>query len=170
MEIKDKFSEQSSIKISVLTIDGKRLTKSMFDQLETKNPFNAEFSFKADKVFGYVNVKNESKQGLNKVIIFEQSGKLFKYNTFPLFMISISSLKSRYKNLESYLRYDNLFQGNIDGALKSEYTDIYHKNFEEPDFKMLEEVLNDEGKSMVLRAMMNAGAFMTELDKHQILI
>lgn len=170
MDILDKFVEQSTIKISVMTIDGKRLTKSIFDQLENRNPFDSDFSFKAEKVFGYVNVKNESKLGFNKVIIFEHRGKLYKYNTLPIYILSISSLESRYKNLEPYLRYDKLFQDNIDEALKPQYTDIHNRNYTEPDHKKLEDVFNDEGKAMILRALMNAGDFMMELDRHQILI
>ena len=169
MNLQDKFAEHCTIKINVVTIDGKRLTKSMFDQLEERDPFNFEYSFKSDKIFGYVNVKNESKQGYNKVIIFEKNGKLYKYNTLPVYIVSISSLQSRYKNLEKYLDYINLFQGNIDGALKAEYTDV-HNNYKSPDFEILEDVLNEDGKAIVLRTMMNAGAFMTEVEKHQILI
>ena len=170
MDLLDKFVEQSTIKINVLTVDGKRLTKSIFDQLETKNPFNAEFTFKAEKIFGYVNIKNESKVGFNKVIIFEDGGKLYKYNTLPLYILSVSSLESRYKNLEPYLRYDNLFQGNIEGALKPQYTDIYDRNYSEPDHEKLADVFNEVGRTIILRALMNAGGFMMELDRHQILI
>ena len=51
--------EPLEIEIMTLSLKNKKLTKSIFNQIETRDCFNKELDFKGDKYFGYIKEKDE---------------------------------------------------------------------------------------------------------------
>lgn len=160
--LEDKFCDQSLIKISVLTYEGKKLTKSMFEQLETLCPFRSDFSFTGDKIFGYINVKNESKKGLNKILVFEKAGKLHRFNTINLEIIRNFTFNTGFKTLQEYVDLEDLFQENLSEVLNYDYEKI--------NYEKINVIFNDYGKSKLVEVFANVEVFMTLLNQHQILL
>jgi len=60
MNIEKLFTKESTVKISILKIDNKKFTKSIFNQLNYKNPFDRDINLNQDaKFLGYVNDKGK---------------------------------------------------------------------------------------------------------------
>ena len=89
MDYKELFADQSTIKVTVMTIDGKKLTKSLVDQLPTHFPFDKLYNFNGQKIFGFVKLgkaspSNPRAENIN-FVIFEKGGKIFKFSIDRLF-------------------------------------------------------------------------------------
>jgi hypothetical protein len=58
MNLDNLFTKETTIKVSVVTLDNKKLTKSIFNQLQVKKPFDKLYNiFDGVKFLGYVNDK-----------------------------------------------------------------------------------------------------------------
>jgi len=62
------------IEIRTISLKNKKLTKSIFNQIETRDCFNKELDFKGDKYFGYIKEKEQ------RYLIWSVEGKLRKTN------------------------------------------------------------------------------------------
>lgn len=49
------FADNTSVSMTIAKIDNKKITKTIFNQLNIWNPFKAQFIFTGDKILGYVN-------------------------------------------------------------------------------------------------------------------
>lgn len=109
------FHPQSEIKISVLKIDNKRLTKSLLDQIETQWPFDDQLNLTAEKVFGFVKIKKKDAPSFHHIVVAEKDGKLLKFNTERLMSLSriqgetpYGFLHNNYRRLLTSLFGDNV--------------------------------------------------------------
>ncbi|MGK4568199.1 hypothetical protein [Flavobacterium sp. 3HN19-14] len=81
MNIEQLFTEEATIKISVLKIDNKKISKSVFNQLHIRSPFDKLYNLKENvKFFGYINDKE-------RWIIWSNGEFLSKYEINELFPI-----------------------------------------------------------------------------------
>jgi len=165
MDIKSKFQKESIIKINVLKIDNKKLSKSLIEQLHEQNPFDEDYNFIADVAFGYV------KLGIDKVLIYSNNEKLFKFNIN--FIEKISSLNSEMKYNSAMYRTD--ISQLIRKKIKSNRQNTIDKNalmYNERKYedKTIKEVLNDKEFQIFNLLTTNAGIFVEELNNHQIYI
>ena len=82
MDYKKLFAEQSTIQINVMKVDGKRLTKSLMDQIAIDFPFDLEYLFTGEKVFGYVAMDVVMSKNPLKIVHFwgvaQVEGKLIR--------------------------------------------------------------------------------------------
>jgi len=44
----------ATVTIQLVTVDGKRMTKAVFNQIQEENSFNSKFEFSGDSILGYV--------------------------------------------------------------------------------------------------------------------
>lgn len=70
----------ASVNIKVMTVDEKRMTKSVFNQIEAGNPFNKDLEFCGDGLLGYVKDRG-------KYLLWIKDGKLRRYNLQNLQLI-----------------------------------------------------------------------------------
>jgi|SRR5690554_1263613 len=104
------FTKDITIQISVVKVDGKKLTKSIFNQLHIISPFDQLYNLKKEnKILGYINDKT-------RWIIWSNGQKLYKYelkNFYPLIQLDLN--KNTIENLiEIYPseQVKNLYFGN----------------------------------------------------------
>lgn len=110
MNMSKIFTKDTFIKVSVVKLDGRKLTKSIFNQLHTISPFDRLYNLKNDvKVLGYINDKTIW-------IIWSNQENLYKYdlqNIYPLVQLDLN--KNTIENLiEIYPseQVKNLYYGN----------------------------------------------------------
>jgi hypothetical protein len=83
---KDLSIKTVAVEIKVMTVDGKRMTKAVFDQIPQGDPFDERFELKRGvKVLGYVLKKTNWSSTPDEVIVFSESGQLKKHNACNLF-------------------------------------------------------------------------------------
>ena len=91
MDYKNIFADQSTIQINVMKIDGKRLTKSLIDQMPHTFPFDKQYNFIGEKIFGYAKTGklNSSEPRVRNLytIIAQIDGKLVSFNEWRLYDI-----------------------------------------------------------------------------------
>ncbi len=81
MNLDKLFTKESTIKISVISINDKKITKSIFNQLNIKNPFDKHINLLENVLFlGYINDKT-------KWIIWKDNDFLYKYELKHLLQI-----------------------------------------------------------------------------------
>lgn len=102
MNIDKLFTKETTVKISVVKIDNKKLTKSIFNQLNKVSPFDSNYNLKENvKFFGYINDKTTW-------IIWGDDEFIYKYEmmkSYPFLRINldrgtISELKKVYDSEE----------------------------------------------------------------------
>lgn len=90
MEIKDLFTVETTIKVSVVKLDNKKLTSLIFNQLNISSPFDDAFNLKEDvKILGYVNSKVNIKYKDHHIenekwLIWSRNDRLYKYKLIRL--------------------------------------------------------------------------------------
>jgi hypothetical protein len=83
---KDLSIKTVAVEIKVMTVDGKRMTKSVFDQIPESDPFDEDFELKPSvQVMGYVLKQNNWSAGPDRIILFSENGQLKKYNAWRVF-------------------------------------------------------------------------------------
>jgi hypothetical protein len=81
------FAKETSIKLSVVKIENKKLTKGIFNQLNRKSPFDKLYNLKENvKFLGYVNDKTKCLLWSNKDFIYKYDIKDF----FPFLRIDLN--------------------------------------------------------------------------------
>ncbi|MGF7028263.1 hypothetical protein [Sphingobacterium multivorum] len=63
-----------NITINQMSIGNKKLTKTIFNQIEEENYFTRSLDFKGDAIIGYINDRN------NRYLLWSKNGKLRKTN------------------------------------------------------------------------------------------
>lgn len=97
------FSDKSSIKITVMNIDGKKLTKSLLNQLPNHFLFDDQFNFTGDKIFGCVYIGAKTKDTIGSyVIVGEVNGKIVKFGDYRLAKVAQLTPNSRLVDFSLY--------------------------------------------------------------------
>ncbi|MCW3168927.1 hypothetical protein OMO38_10375 [Chryseobacterium sp. 09-1422] len=171
MSIKDKFHDQSTIKITVLKIDGKKLTKSNIEQFNEYQIFDDNYNLRYDKIFGYVKMP------------IRVNGKFYSY-----WMIGEKNGKIAKCSFDNYLRRSNLdletevstnrkydiarLLANVKHYIKADYLDedgeFYEKNV--PAGILYREIIKDEILTTFESNLIKLKDFINELKEHQIII
>lgn len=172
MDYKNIFADQSTIQINVMKVDGKRLTKSIIEQIPMVNPFDKEYNFTGDKVFGFVKLELKDPINPTQTIklwgIAQYKDKLIKFSYSDL--ITVGNLKlddrvsgsPRSRIFKLFDRKENPIQEKYLGE-EGEYFSVPHELqfkdfFTEVAVKKAEVIIN------------NAKEFSAKLRDHQIYI
>ncbi|MDO6739454.1 hypothetical protein [Wenyingzhuangia sp. 2_MG-2023] len=117
MNIDKIFTKETTIKITVVKIENKKMTKSIFNQLHIYSPFDKLYNIKNNvKVLGYINDKTIW-------VIWSNEESLFKYelnNFYPLLRLDLNNDK-----IESLIKIypsesvRNLYFENLDMEISS---------------------------------------------------
>jgi hypothetical protein len=117
MNIEKLFSKEVTVKISVLTIENKKITKSIFNQLNYSLPFDNLFNLKSNvKFLGYINDKLKYVIWTNNEFIYKCELKEF----YPIARLNLDgdlirdlieiypseTVKSLYHYLNDYSIYE----------------------------------------------------------------
>lgn len=155
------FHPQSQIKISVLKIENKKLTKSLLDQIEAKWPFDDQLNLIVDKVFGFVKIKKPDAPSFYHIVVAEKDGKLLKFNTERLSSLRnikpdtpYTFLHNNYRRLLTSLFGDNV----IDPHRFQEDVMISVSNLPEEQVRDISAIIE------------KVDIFLKELDDHHIFI
>ncbi|WP_294302523.1 hypothetical protein [uncultured Chryseobacterium sp.] len=158
--MKDFFTREITIKINVITIDGKKITKSIFNQLNVKSPFTHDingYSFNGEKILGYVIDKGYW-------LIHAENEKLYRYNLTRMFAIAQLSSKSDYSRLKELFHLYGYFGDNIINDDYKHFDEIGIWNYS------LERVLNKDILNKIGNLILDANNWKTEILNHQIFI
>lgn len=68
-----------NVEIKTISLNGKKMTKSLFGQIETVSCFTRDMDFLGDELFGYIIDKN------NKYLLWQRNGLLRKTNLLPYY-------------------------------------------------------------------------------------
>lgn len=114
-----------NVTIKFLQINGKKLTRSIYTQIENKRFFNKEVAFIGDEVLGYVRDKTD------KVLIWSQQGMLRKTILTPYFKLRKSSPYLSAENAEWFfllaeIKYTLFDDGNFN-EIVNDVTDYDQK-------------------------------------------
>lgn len=74
-----------NVAIKVVTIDGKKMTKSMFNQIEQRFFFDKEINFKGDGLIGFI------KEKTHRYLLWTQNGILRRTNLSPYYNLKKSN-------------------------------------------------------------------------------
>lgn len=144
MDFKSYFSEKPTVDISVIKIAGKRLTKSVLNQISVTDDMIPGFNFNGVKIIGYVNA-------LDQWAILVIDGQLFKSNMKEL--LKIIKLETTVENVGNYISFS--FDVNAEDEI--DWTGTYKQLPEE-----------DQDKFHKIRD--HAQYMLTVLKSHQIYI
>ncbi|MDW9382776.1 hypothetical protein [Chryseobacterium sp. JV558] len=160
IKMKDFFIMEKTIKINVITIDGKRITKSIFNQLNVSSPFTHDingYSFNGEKILGYVSDKGYW-------LIYAENEKIYRYNLSRMFAIAQLSSTSDYSRLKELFHLYGYFGDNIINEDYKHFNEIGIWNYS------LGKVLNKDILQKVENLILDAHNWKTEILNHQIFI
>ena len=123
----------ANVTIQLITVDGKRMTKAVFEQIQTESPFNENFEFTGKSYLGYV----VNSKGTKVLLWVTHSGDLRKiglieHNVIKDLMLNkpVDSYYFHFKrngilliNLSKYL----LFNESVYFVSKSNHDNVMHK-------------------------------------------
>lgn len=179
MDYKNIFADQSTIQINVMKIDGRRLTKSIMDQLSMDFPFDQNYLFTGEKVFGYVAMDVVVSKNPIKIVpywgVAQVEGKLVRFNADKIKKIASINL-----NIPLNYSSDESLVLEIFRRLRLQDKDIYkakyineYDQYDEYSINnndTFNSILNDIAFDKLLFVIRNANSFMSELREHQIII
>ncbi|WP_136468997.1 hypothetical protein [Flagellimonas onchidii] len=111
------FTNETTIKISVVKLDNKKMTKGIFNQLHISSPFDKLYNLKEEvQILGYVNEKD-------KWVIWSNKQRLYKYEIYNFSpLIDLDLNKDKIKDLYHIYPSENI---------RSLYFGDEHYSFEE---------------------------------------
>lgn len=155
------FHPQSEIKISVLKIDNKRLTKSLLDQIDQGWPFDDQLNLTADKVFGFVKIKKQDAPSFHHIVVAEKDGKLLKFNAETLYSLGRIKSDTPYSPIHS----------NFNKLLKSLFGDeVVKYNYADEDSVSTLAGLPEYQQKAIYTVVEKVNNFLKELHEHHIFI
>ena len=83
-----------NVSIKVITLGGKKLTKSIFIQIENRRFFDKSLKFIGDGIHGFI------KNGTDRYLLWTQNGILRKTNLSPYYEIKSSGRRIRFEKVE----------------------------------------------------------------------
>lgn len=81
-----------NVSIRTLTIDNKKLTRSIFNQVEWRRCFDENMDFIGDHIYGYV------KEKANRYLVWVHEGKLRRYNLSDYYKIKKNASDASFEN------------------------------------------------------------------------
>lgn len=179
MDYKNIFADQSTIQINVMKVDGKRLTKSIMEQISMDFPFDLNYLFTGEKVFGFVVMDVVMSKNPVKIVPFwgvaQVEGKLVRFNADKIKKVALINLNHSY-----HYSYDTALVSETCKRLRLQDKDIYKLKYLDENDQFDEYAINNDDSfvkvfnenvveklQLVIR---NATSFMTELREHQIFI
>lgn len=170
MNIKEIFAEQSTIQITVMKVDGKKLTKSLIEQMPHTFPFDKQYNFIGEKIFGYAKTGkyNPASPRVRNIytIIAQKDGKLVSFNESLLF--DIVMLKPTTSIREFSIRAITEMIGDqpeyfVDKTQRSFFDEFTGEH-------NIENNLTEEGKKKLFAIVEKLKPIYEELFNHQIFI
>lgn len=172
MDYKKLFTDQSTIKVSVMTVDGKKLTKSLVEQLPYHFPFDKHFNFQGQKIFGHVKVgkatSNNPRAENIRFVIFEKDEKLYKFAIDRLHSMSTYGEKTSLDDF-STRALKELLGDNVE-YYKSEESNSFNwrRNFDGD--ATIEDFLSPVGLEKFTTIKSNVKSLYLEILDHQIFV
>mgnify|MGYP000881306201 CR=1 FL=1 len=156
MNVEKLFTKQTTIKISVVTIDNKKLSKSIVNQLNVSSPFDKLYNLKENaKFLGYINDKS-------KWIIWTNDEFIFKYELKLIYPIARINLD---KNTLSDLI--DIYPSDIVKsryAFENEYGDFENRELQ------ISNALDKKDQYILIERIEEVQKIITEILKRQILL
>lgn len=164
MEIEKIFSEKTTIDITVVKLNNQKLTKSIFNQLRWYFPFDGNFNFTSELLFGHVRIGEE------RFAIGKSKTSLFRFNVEYLETIASSGkMNMNFKRQNDELNFEELLGIK---SIKHEFLGE-HGEFSNDfvgNIHTVGEVLTDDGKKKLTEISERAKLFAKELQTRQILL
>ena len=159
--MKDFFTTETTVKINVATIDGKKITKSIFNQINSKSPFNFDkekgYIFEGEKILGYVFDKEYW-------LLWIEENKVFKTNLNRIFKIANLSSSSYFSSVTDLFNPLSYFGSEYLKENFKEFDDYYIAQQKNSD------VLVDSALEKLKKYVLNAREWKTEILNHQIFL
>lgn len=167
MDDNNIFHSQSEIKVSILKVDNKKLTKSLVEQFKNENPFDAEFNFVGEKIFGYILINRPGNNGKDRIIIAQKDGKLVKFSWANALSLSYVNSESNWNDVRN--NHNSTLKSLFGEEKNKEYENKYQK-LEEYDLSKLNKIIEEDDLDKLFRVKDKAHKFLEELNNHQIYI
>lgn len=162
--MKDFFTTETTVKINVATIDGKKITKSIFNQINTKSPFNFDkdkgYIFEGGKILGYVFDKEYW-------LLWVEDDKIYKSNLGTLFKMANLTSSSKYSTLKSL--FNNMIYYFGEEYLNSQFDDISYEEYYLGTYE-ISQVLSKEAGEKLKAIVLNSRNWKLEILNHQIFL
>jgi hypothetical protein len=156
MNIEKLFTKETTIKINIVKIDNKKITKSVFNQINRSSPFDQLYNLKENiKFLGYINDKT-------KWIIWTNNEFLFKYEIKEIYQMSRINL---HKNTIEELQ--KIYPSEKVKSLYSQKNEFDH--FEYKDIE-ISNVLDIKEQSEILDKKEMVEKIISEILKRQIFL
>lgn len=143
-------TNEEIVRISTLSIGNRKMTKAVFNQIIQTNPFDGKTNFKADKMIGFVNEKNEW------WLLFINRGHLRRYNLDYFKLFAFLSRSTRVQDF----RY----------MVKRIGVNVPDSNEEADDYRSIEESYSVESLEEITALSRQAFDFYKSLEDKQIFI
>ncbi|HCA06807.1 hypothetical protein [Chryseobacterium sp.] len=174
MDIKSLFVDQSTIKINIMKVDSKKLTKTLIDQFSLQFPFDDNYVFTGDKIFGYVKMDKKilsKPPRIDKFLgIAERKGKLIKFSFDQILEVSRLNLDSLVFRDDSSKFFSLVKQ--LETPIQEKFLNE-HGHFDKyiiPYELTFKELFTEEALIKIDIILKNAKEFAGELFEHQIYI
>jgi len=172
MSEKNIFIKKSEINVSVVKVGTKKLTKSLLQQINYWFPFDYEYNFKGDNIFGYAKIFNNinREQNENHIVIGIKNDNLYKFDLNNIEFISRFKPDATFKYLENNYKLENLC-GGIDFINPKFLNDCQELDEDYIPSDTIEiHLLTKEGLINVNRKVNNVESFLKEIYKYQVYI
>ncbi|HFK5563113.1 TPA: hypothetical protein ACGZ9C_002774 [Elizabethkingia anophelis] len=171
MELENIFVKESTVKINVITLENRKLTKSLLEQIDYKFPFSRKYELVCDKIFGYVKISNsESPKGFKRIVIGEMNEKLFKFPTSRLEQLSSIQQYDKVILSQNILNINDILEYPENFVNDTQYLTDGKINYNEIGELTYNDLFNDEGLAKIFGTTLYVKEFLEELGEHQIYI
>lgn len=145
--------DEEIVKIQTLTIGGRRMTKSVFNQIVETNPFDSRLNFSFDRIVGFVNDPK------CRWLLLIKNGQIRKYSLSPLGQLSGIYEFSRISDFKNIKRALGLEIYEMEETYERDYGTNYAKDFYSP-----------EDWNRILELVEKSKSFFRSIENHQIFI
>ena len=133
----------ATVSIQLITVDGKKMTKSVFNQIQEENCFDTNFNFNADNFLGYV------VDGA-KYLIFIKNGELRKCSLNLIIELSKYEIEE-----DGYICDIMFFSGKLKNKIRQDWA---RRKFIDNEIELIE------------KNKKNANSFLQKLSNNQLYI
>ena len=172
MEVKNIFVKKSEIEVSVVKVGTKKLTKSLLEQISYWFPFDHEYAFKGNSIFGYAKLFHtfRGEQVENLIVVGEKNGKLFKFNLNEIAYIPQFRPDVLFRFIRNNYKLEQLCGGieMINPKFLNEYEEFDNEII--PTDAKIKDIVTEEGLNNITKKVTNAKSFLDEIYKHQVYI
>lgn len=154
-----------------MKVDSKKLTKTLIDQFSLQFPFDDNYVFTGDKIFGYVKMDKKYYSHLPEFWgIAERKGKLIKFSFDQILEVSRLNLDSLVFRDDSskFFSLVKQFQAPIQDKFLNEHGHL--DKYIIPYELTFKELFTEEALIKIDMILKNAKEFAKELFEHQIYI